>query len=161
MKDYIGYEKLSQAAMRGVVREALRGLEANCQMPGEHRFFITFQTRAPGVKLADYLIEQFPQDMTIVIQHQFWDLEVHDTHFELILKFSGIPQHLRVPFAAVTRFADPAVKFGLAFEPANAGEAAVIAPAQETTATGETAEDLPPTTANEGTVVKLDAFRRK
>ncbi|MEO0465999.1 MAG: ClpXP protease specificity-enhancing factor SspB [Pseudomonadota bacterium] len=162
MKDFIGYDNLSQAAMRGVVREALRNVEANCQMPGDHRFFITFLTRAPGVKIADYLIEQFPHDITIVVQHQFWDLEVHPDHFELILKFSGVPQHLSVPFAAVTRFADPSVKFGLAFEPPVSGETSVIAPAMEAVSgMDNVSSESMPDTANEGTVVKLDAFRRK
>lgn len=161
MTDYIGYEALTQAAMRGVVREALRSAEANCQTPGEHHFYITFRTRAPGVQIADYLVERFPEDMTIVIQHQFWDLEVHDGHFEIILKFSGVPQHLRIPFAAVTRFVDPSVSFGLSFEQDETavGES-VIAPALDP---GRADSDSKPAEAagGEGTIVSLDAFRRK
>ena len=161
MTDYIGYEGLTQAAMRGVMREALRAAEANCQTPGEHHFYITFRTRAPGVQIADYLVERFPEDMTIVVQHQFWDLEVHDGHFEIILKFSGVPQHLRIPFAAVTRFVDPSVSFGLSFEQdESANSGTVIAPAMDVsnapvnTPTAEAA-------SGENTIVSLDAFRRK
>ena len=116
MTDYIGYEALTQAAMRGVVREALRkGYNSN-GLPGDHHFYLTFRTKAPGVKIADYLVERFPEEMTIVIQHQYWDLEVEDSHFEIILKFSGVPQHLHIPYAAITQFVDPAVDFGLQFQ---------------------------------------------
>jgi hypothetical protein len=130
MTDYIGYEALTQAAMRGVVREALKRAKANGGLPGDHHFYITFRSKAPGVRMADYLTERFPVDMTIVVQHQFWDLEVHDGHFEIILKFSGVPQHLFVPYAAITRFVDPSVNFGLTFE-AQDKDTAVISPASE------------------------------
>lgn len=160
MKDYIGYEALSQAAMRGVIREALKqGLKASA-LPGEHHFYITFKTKAPGVRIADHLIERFPEDMTIVIQHQFWDLEVHDGHFEVILKFAGVPQHLSIPYAAITRFVDPAVNFGLSFdqEDATAANSDVISPASE-----QPAEEVEafPEAASDNTVVSLDHFRRK
>ena len=89
MTDYIGYDALTQAAMRGVVREALRQARANGEMPGDHHFYVTFRTKAPGVKIADYLVERFPEDMTIVVQHQYWDLEVDEGHFEIVLKFNG------------------------------------------------------------------------
>ncbi len=160
MTDYIGYDTLTQAAMRGVVREAIRTAQDNCQTPGDHHFYITFRTRAPGVQIADHLAEQFPEDMTIVIQHQFWDLEVHDGHFEIILKFSGVPQHLSIPFSAVTRFVDPSVNFGLTIEDtaaANSDES-VIAPAMAP-ATGPSNKAVGDEDAN--TVVNLDAFRRK
>ncbi|MBU1287393.1 MAG: stringent starvation protein B [Alphaproteobacteria bacterium] len=154
MTDYIGYDALTQAAMRGVVREALKRALANGGLPGEHHFYITFRTKAPGVKVADYLTERFPEDMTIVVQHQFWDLEVNEGHFEIILKFSGVPQHLFVPYAAITRFVDPSVNFGLTFENPTKDDA-VIAPA----AAFQAAEPEPAPAA--GTVVNLDAFRRK
>lgn len=157
MTDYIGYEALTQAAMRGVVREALKRARTNGGLPGDHHFYITFRTKAPGVRMADYLVERFPVDMTIVVQHQFWDLEVHDGHFEIILKFSGVPQHLFVPYAAITRFVDPSVNFGLTFE-APDKEAAVISPATEVNDSGE--EEAAPA-EQASTVVNLDAFRRK
>ena len=154
MTDYIGYEALGQAAMRGVVREALKRARVNGGLPGEHHFYITFRTRAPGVKLATYLAERFPEDMTIVVQHQFWDLDVQDGHFEIVLKFGGVPQHICVPFAAVTRFVDPAVNFALTFE-TQGRDAAVVSPAP--------LPDVPAAggPAGDATVVSLDAFRRK
>jgi len=160
MTDYIGYEALQHAAMRGVMREALRSVVENGAPPGDHHFYVSFRTRAPGVKIADYLVERFPQDMTIVIQHQYWDLEVNDERFEIILKFSGVPQHLSVPFTAVSRFVDPSVNYGLSFEdePAN-GDRAVISPVEETVEASE-AEQLDGASETD-TVVNLDAFRRK
>ncbi|MEM9739857.1 MAG: ClpXP protease specificity-enhancing factor SspB [Pseudomonadota bacterium] len=161
MTDYIGYDALTQAAMRGVVREAIRTAQSNCQTPGDHHFYITFQTRAPGVQIADYLVDQFPKDMTIVVQHQFWDLEVHDSHFEIILKFSGVPQHLRIPFSAITRFVDPSVHFGLTFDDARASNAkgGVLDTTTVGTELSPNLSDIEGETAN--TVVNLDAFRRK
>jgi hypothetical protein len=154
MTDYIGYEALSQAAMRGVVREALRRAKASGGLPGDHHYYISFRTRAPGVKIAEQLVQRFPEEMTIVIQHQFWDLEVHDGHFEVVLKFSGVPQHLSIPLAAITRFVDPSVNFGIAFE-VKGKDIAVLSPAPVT--------EPPPAgekVAGE-TVVNLDAYRRK
>ncbi|MEM1149356.1 MAG: ClpXP protease specificity-enhancing factor SspB [Pseudomonadota bacterium] len=161
MKDYIGYDALTQAAMRGVVREAIRAAQSNCQTPGEHHFYVTFRTKAPGVEIAEGLVEQFPEDMTIVIQHQFWDLEVHDSHFEIILKFSGIPQHLKIPFSSITRFVDPSVDFGLAFDgnQADKAEGEVI---DTTTVNALPNAEAPlPEVKTANTVVNLDAFRRK
>ena len=160
MTDYIGYEALQHAAMRGVMREALRSVVENGAPPGDHHFYISFRTRAPGVKIADYLVERFPQDMTIVIQHQYWDLEVSDDKFEIILKFSGVPQHLSIPFTAVTRFVDPSVNYGLSFEdePAN-GDQAVLAPIEENPA--DHLSESMDSAAGTDTVVSLDAFRRK
>ena len=157
MTDYIGYEALTQAAMRGVVREALKRAKTNGGLPGDHHFYITYSSRAPGVRMADYLVERFPVDMTIVVQHQFWDLEVHDGHFEIILKFSGVPQHLFIPYAAITRFVDPSVNFGLTFE-AKDKDAAVIAPAVEI---NDADTEVAAPASEAGTVVNLDAFRRK
>ena len=164
MTDNIGYEALTQAAMRGVVRNVLETTQANGAPAGDHHFYITFRTRAPGVKIADHLIERFPQDMTIVVQHQYWDLEVHDDYFEIILKFSGVPQHLHIPFSALSRFVDPSVNFGLTFEHADseAGET-VIAPAQQAKHPVRAERDEKSVDHEDvvGTVVNLDAFRRK
>lgn len=161
MTDYIGYEALTQAAMRGVVRETLRQVSGGTTPPGDHHFYISFRTKAPGVKIADNLVERFPDEMTIVIQHQFWDLEVHDTHFEIILKFNGVPQHLSVPFAALTRFVDPAVNFGITFEGASAETTPdLVSPAKEPVVGTEDNGDDTSAPGSE-TVVNLDAFRRK
>jgi hypothetical protein len=91
-------------------------------LPGEHHFYITFKTRMPGVSIPKHLADKFPDDMTIVIQHRFWDLKVEDDAFSVGLSFGGVPAILHVPFAAVTQFHDPAVEFALTFH-ANAGEA--------------------------------------
>jgi len=152
MTDYIGYDALTQAASRGVVREALRRARANGGMPGDHHFYVSFRTRAPGVKIADHLVQRFPEEMTIVIQHQYWDLEVHDGHFEIVLKFAGVPQHLSIPFAAITRFVDPSVNYGLTFE-TRGKDASVLAPAKDAA--------VEPPAAPAETVVSLDAYRRK
>lgn len=160
MTDYIGYEALTQAAMRGVVREALRETARNGGAPGEHHFYVTYRTKAPGVKMAEHLVERFPDEMTIVIQHQFWDLEIHDGHFEVILKFNGVPQHLSVPFAAMTRFVDPAVNFGLSFEKNETATGQdVVGPARD--APPEAEEQKKAAGDEAGTVVSIDAFRRK
>ncbi len=160
--DYIKYDDLTQAAMRGVMRETLKQVAANGAAPGNHHFYITFRTKAPGVKAADYLVERFPEEMTIVVQHQFWDMLVHDAYFEVILKFSGIPQHLEVPYAAVTRFIDPSVNFGLSFEKANAGSG-VVAPALEPMP--DRSKSLGGADgavgADGAAVVSLDAFRKR
>ncbi|MEL8056399.1 MAG: ClpXP protease specificity-enhancing factor SspB [Pseudomonadota bacterium] len=162
MTDYIGYEALTQAAMRGVIREALRQVAAESVPPGEHHFYVTFRSKAPGVKMADHLVQRFPDEMTIVIQHQFWDLEVEDGHFEIVLKFAGVPQHISIPFAAITRFVDPAVNFALSFERSagNSESKDIVAPASET---AETVEDttVEETEEETSTVVNIDAFRRK
>lgn len=161
MTDYIGYEALTQAAMRGVVREALRQAEKGSAPPGDHHFYVTFRTKAPGVKIPDHLIEQFPEEMTIVIQHQYWDLEVHDGHFEIVLKFNRVPQHLSIPYVAMTRFVDPAVNFGVSFEKAGAeGDSSVVAPALDQ-ANGDAVDADAPKDGEGDTVISLDAFRRK
>lgn len=158
MTDYIGYEALTQAAMRGVVREAIRQASTSGAPPGEHHFYVTFRSKAPGVKIADHLVERFPDEMTIVIQHQFWDLEVHDGHFEIVLKFNGVPQHLSIPFAALTRFVDPAVNFGVSFEKGSSNSEMEIVDLAPDTAKGS---DTNASSADGETVVSLDAFRRK
>jgi len=156
-KDSIGYQALTQGALKGVVRSALEQASKLDRLPGEHHFYVTFRTRTQGVQMADYLKDRFPEEMTIVIQHQYWDFEVFEDRFEIILKFSGVPQHLRIPFAAVSRFFDPSVNFGLQFENDDAStfseaRPAIVAPKPATAATSE---------ADGSTVVSLDAFRRK
>ena len=112
--DYIRYYILAQNALRGVVRTVMADA-ARKGLLGEHHFKISFDTTAPGVKLSPRLREQYPQEMTIVMQHQFWDLEVGEEAFEVGLSFSGVPERLRVPFDAITGFFDPSVEFGLQF----------------------------------------------
>ena len=113
--DHIRYDLLAQEALRGLVRKVLTDA-AKKGLPGEHHFFITFDTRRDGVRLSPRLREQYPEEMTIVLQHQFWDLKVTDELFEVGLSFGGVPERLLVPFEAITGFFDPSVQFALQFE---------------------------------------------
>jgi uncharacterized protein len=113
--DHIRYDILAQAALRGVVRTVLADA-AKKGLPGEHHFKITFNTAAPNVRLSDRMRAQYPSEMTIVLQHQFWDLAVSDEAFEVGLSFGGVPELIAIPFDAVTAFYDPAVQFGFQFE---------------------------------------------
>ena len=113
--DHIRYDLLAQEALRGVVRKVLADAAKN-GLPGEHHFYVSFDTRAPGVRLSARMLEQYPQEMTVVLQHQFWDLKVDSDGFEVGLSFGGIPERLGVPFAAIKGFVDPSVQFGLQFE---------------------------------------------
>src|SRR6266513_6011205 len=125
--DHIRYDLLTQQALRAVVRRVLFDV-AKSGLPGEHHFYVTFDTRAPGVKLSARMREQYPEEMTVVLQHQFWDLAVTDTHFEVALSFNGVSEKLHVPLEAIKGFFDPSVQFGLQFE--TQGEAGKAAPAE-------------------------------
>ena len=113
-KDFIGYQALTDAALRSVVRDALRKIEKS-GLIGSHHFYLTFKTLFPGVTIPDFLREQYPEEMTIILQHQFWGLKVRDDAFEVTLTFKKLPATLTVPFVALTAFFDPAVQFGLQF----------------------------------------------
>lgn len=114
-EDLIRYDILAQEAMRGVVKKVLTEV-IRAGLPGEHHFYITFNTQAPGVRISSRLHERYPEEMTIVVQHQFWDLEVNAQSFGIGLAFSGVPEHLLVPFGAIKSFVDPSVQFGLQFD---------------------------------------------
>lgn len=125
--DLIRYDLLAQDAMLGVVRRVLTDA-AREGLPGDHHFYITFDTRAPGVRLSNRMREKYPQEMTVVLQHQFWDLAVTEHTFEVGLSFGGIPERLLVPYEAIKGFFDPSVQFGLQFDVAGvAPEAAAPA----------------------------------
>ncbi len=113
------YDRMIEEALRGVVRRALRMVAAT-GLPGSHHFFISFRTAAEGVQIADYLHERYPDEMTIVIQHQFWGLDVTSEQFAITLSFNDVHERLVIPFAAITSFADPAAQFGLQFQQATA-----------------------------------------
>jgi hypothetical protein len=113
--DLIRYDLLAQDALRGVVKKVLADVAAR-GLPGDHHFFISVDTRTNGVKISRRLRDKYPEEMTIVLQHQFWDLVVHDNHFDVGVSFNGIPERLSVPFAAIKGFFDPSVQFGLQFE---------------------------------------------
>src|SRR6516162_7954588 len=114
--DHIRYDVLARDALRGVLRRVLSDAAAH-GLPGEHHFFITFLSSAEGVKLSQRLLAQYPEEMTVILQHQFWDLVVTEERFEVGLSFGGIPERLVVPFSAIKSFFDPSVQFGLQFEP--------------------------------------------
>jgi hypothetical protein len=119
--DHIRYDLLVQDAFRGIFRKVLTDAAAH-GLPGEHHFYITFKTHAPGVSLSDRLKAEYPEQMTIILQHQFWDLKVHDSGFEVGLSFRRIPEKLEIPFAAVTGFFDPSVNFGAEFTAEGEGD---------------------------------------
>jgi len=112
----IPYDEIVQEALREVVGRVLHEVEKSGGLPGAHHFYITFKTRMPGVQIPKHLAERFPDEMTIVIQHRYWDLKVEDELFSVGLSFGGVPSMLTVPFAAVTDFVDPAVDFSLKFQ---------------------------------------------
>ena len=113
----IPYDAIVQEALRAVVGRVLREIEeTGSELPGNHHFYITFKTHAPGVSIPRSLIERFPDEMTIVLQNKFWDLKVEEDHFSVGLSFNQIPANLFIPYAAITQFVDPAVDFGLQFQ---------------------------------------------
>jgi hypothetical protein len=175
--DHIRYDVLTRDALRGVLKRVLSDAAAH-GLPGEHHFFITFLSTAEGVKISPRLLAQYPDEMTIILQHQFWDLIVHDDRFEVGLSFGGIPERLNVPFAAIKSFFDPSVQFGLQFETADAAAETAVddaeAPAKNLPAspapsalTAPASQPAPenaegPAKSGEGAeVVRLDRFRKK
>lgn len=143
MPDHIRYDLLTQQALRGVVRDVLVSTAKRGSLVGDHHFYISFDTKAPGVKLSDRMRAQYPEEMTIILQHQFWDLKVTDEGFEVGLSFGGVPEKLHVPFDAIKGFFDPSVQFGLQFEEIAEGEAPQI-PAEAKT---PSKKKLPPVAA--------------
>ena len=121
MADHIRYDLLTQQALRGVVRTVLID-SAKKGLTGDHHFYISFNTQADGVRLSQRILAQYPEEMTIILQHQFWDLTVTDDTFEVGLSFGGVPERLTVPFEAINGFFDPSVQFGLQFEPVGEGQ---------------------------------------
>jgi uncharacterized protein len=168
--DHIRYDVLARDALRGVLRRVLTDA-AEHGLPGEHHFFITFLSTAEGVKLSPRLLAQYPEEMTVILQHQFWDLTVTEDRFEVGLSFGGIPERLVVPFHSIKSFFDPSVQFGLQFEASDAAEApaasppAVAAPSPAPSALklSESTEhqDEPPKPGEGAEVVRLDRFRKK
>lgn len=174
-KDFIGYQALTDAALRGVVRDALTRIEKQGLL-GAHHFYLTFKTKFPGVDIPDFLREQYPEEMTIILQHQFWGLKITQEHFEVTLTFKKMPATLSIPFAALTAFFDPGVQFGLQFRgqegetkpqaasgqlqmmPTAQGVAPKDKKAEKAPVESDPSEDKPAAPAE---VVSLDAFRKK
>ncbi len=173
------YDRMVEDALKGVLRSALKASVDG--LPGDHHFYITFRTDFPGVQIADYLAARYPGEMTIVIQHQYWGLEVDEQKFAVTLSFNRINERLVIPFAAVTAFADPSAKFGLQFQGHVASDAdgeneREPTPLPESPASNETDDEAeqaaggantgtegkaPLPDAELGRVVTLDAFRKK
>ena len=174
-REQLRYDRMVEAALRGVVRDALRQV-TDRGLPGDHHFYLTFRTGYPGVDIPDYLASQYPNEMTIVIQYQFYGLEALDDHFEVTLSFNNVHERLVIPYAAITTFADPSENFALQFQPVEPAESAEVAtiPAREPSEK-KAADGKKPTIAKlaksdsddsgeepkRGEVVALDAFRKK
>ena len=166
----IHYDILMQDALRGVVRKVLQEA-ADFGLPGDHHFFVTFHTDHQGVQVSDRLKAKYPSEMTIVLQHQFWDLEVDETFFSVGLSFGGIPETLIVPFSALKSFVDPSVSFGLSFaEPEEKTEKSSEERLEEFEKTlreekiissGPEKAEAPSAPSGGADVVSLDAFRKK
>lgn len=162
-KPVLNYEKMVEDAMRGVVREALKACIDGT--PGAHHFFISFRTRFPGVELADYIRARYPDEMTIVLQHQYWGLDVTAERFEVTLSFNRIGERLVIPFAAITKFADPSAKWGMEFQVDAAAELPMSAygtAEDPNTAPAPSSDNANvPQESGGAQVVTLDAFRKK
>ena len=169
--DHIRYDVLARDALRGVLRRVLTDA-AEHGLPGEHHFFITFISTADGVKLSPRLLAQYPEEMTVILQHQFWDLVVTEDRFEVGLSFGGIPERLVVPFSAIKSFFDPSVQFGLQFDPSEAmaetpaanlpaapAPSALTVPSPAPLPAPEKQDEPAKTEGAE--VVRLDRFRKK
>jgi len=168
------YDSMVEEALRGVVGKALTHV-AKHGLPGEHHFYITFRTDDPGVMIPDHLRQRYPGDMTIVLQHQFWGLEVGADEFSVTLTFSDVPERLTVPYDAVVAFADPSVRFGLQFDVAEGqsrtGSGQAPKDSSSEPAIGGANQSIPGESTSSGAtsavadgsenVVPLDTFRRK
>lgn len=153
---HFDYEAIVQKALRGAVKEALTEVQTN-GFSGAHHFYITFQTNRADVTMPDFLREKHPEEITIVLQHQFWDLKVTDTGFSVSLSFNDNHEILDVPYTAIISFLDPSVKFGLQFVPDEVPTLADVKPSGEK----KTINEAPSATTGGDNVVTLDAFRKK
>lgn len=158
-KDQLHYPVLIDQAMRGVVRDVLRRVQAT-GLPGNHHFYVSYSTLHSGVKMSDQLRAKYPKEITIVIQHQFWDFKVEDQQFHVTLSFGGAPEKLTVPFAALTAFADPSIKFGLQFQQSEMFEVDSVV-ADDTDESGNEILPVVESVSGEEKIISLDAFRKK
>ena len=161
MADTIHYGAMMHRAMRGLIRELLRDIEAAGKLPGDHHFFITFDTRHPGVEIASWLRDRYPEEMTVVMQHWYDNLEVGEDHFTVTLNFGDQPEPLVIPFDAIVTFVDPSVEFGLRFETeADDDEDDVPESPMIVIEDDPEDEDEAPAPSGEAEVVSLDSFRK-
>ena len=164
--DILDYQILVQEALRGVVRAALQRVEKDGRLPGAHHFYIAFHTAHPGVKVSEAIRQRYPHEMTIVLQHQFWDLHVGEDDFQVTLSFNNVPEKLSIPYAAIKNFFDPSTRFGLQFTVAGMekpSERLLDAHGKETPADAERpdASQTKAPARPPGEVVSLDQFRKK
>lgn len=159
----IDYGNLMHRAMRSLIQEVLEGIAVD-GLPGEHHFFITFDTTHPDVEIADWLSDRYPEEMTIVVQHWFDNLVVSDVGFAITLNFGDNPEPLYVPFDALKTFVDPSVEFGLRFETQETGDDENLVQLDEATASSAPEQDTHGTTDDDphkdAEVVSLDSFRK-
>lgn len=153
--DQINYPYIIDQAMRGVVRDVLRKVQVT-GLPADHHFFISYSTMHPDVKMSEQLRAKYPKEITIVMQHQFWDFKIEDKQFHVTMSFGGVPEKLTIPFDALTGFADPSIKFGLQFQPSDIFEEAFA----EVIAEVKNAPKIEPIDDGEK-IISLDAFRKK
>ena len=159
MTDTLDYGSLMHRAMRGLIFNVLEQVRDH-GLPGNHHFFITFDTTHPDVQLADWLKDRYPEEMTVVIQHWFDNLEVRDDGFSITLNFGDQPEPIQIPFDAIQTFVDPSVEFGLRFENQDMDEIEEEAEADETAPSAEATETSDAEPRQEAEVVSLDQFRR-
>jgi hypothetical protein len=157
-EDILHYPIMIDQAMRGVVRDVLKRVSSS-GLPAEHHFYISFSTTYPGVKISDTLKSRYPKEITIVLQHQFWDFKVEEQYFNVTLSFGGVPEKLSIPFAALTAFADPSVKFGLQFQQTDMFEAEIVTPEVAQAAVVAQAESIDKAAGAE--IISLESFRKK
>ena len=161
-QDLMNYEALAQEALRGVVRMALKRAASPAGLPGDHHFYISFRTDAPGVSAPKDLLEKYPDEMTIVLRHRYRDLAPGETFFSVTLEFGGKPKSLEIPYSAITRFYDPAVQFLLPFEVRDDIELPTLQPGPPPKAEPEPSPAKPKPSAGEETkIISLDSFRKK
>ena len=155
-ENILRYDKMVEYALRGVVRQAVEEVMAD-GLPGDHHFYITFMTDYPGVNIPDYLKDRYPGEMTIVLQFQFYDLDVDDEQMQVTLSFNNVPEKLEIPLAAITIFADPSVNFALQFQPLGDDIEPDFDPDDDDPSREHDSDDDGKT----GEVVSLDQFRKK
>jgi uncharacterized protein len=171
MNDRFHYDALVDDALRSVVRRVLTQVAEN-GLPGSHHFYISFRSNDPGVQMPDYLRDKYPEEMTIVLQHQYWDLVIGEESFEVTVSFNKLQEHIKVPYAALSAFVDPSVRFGLQFDrdKSAASNKPAAAPAAPTPLPAPASTEDKPEAAADGEakpedaaskIVKLDNFRKK
>jgi len=161
-EDTLRYDRMVESALRGVVREAIQEVIEEGELPGDHHFYITFMTDFTGVKIPAYLRDRYPGEMTIVLQYQFYDLDVDDEKMGVTLSFNNVPERLEIPLAAITIFADPSVNFALQFQPmGDEGEGDFPDPGDDDDTPAGTDDKKGGGDKKTGEVVSLDKFRKK